>query len=56
MPLARGKSKSVISANIAEIMASFKRTGKIGNVKPRNARHARAIASAAAHSKARKSK
>ncbi|KKL70882.1 hypothetical protein LCGC14_2100450 [marine sediment metagenome] len=56
MPLAKGRSKKVISANIAEMMASFKRTGKIGNIRPRNARHARAIASAAAHSKARRSK
>lgn len=51
-PLKPGRSKATIGRNVEEMMASFKRTGKIGNTTPRNVKHARRIASAAAHTKA----
>lgn len=56
MPLKKGKSKKTISQNIAEMMDSYAKTGKIGNIKPRNRRHAMQIANAAAHTKAGKGK
>lgn len=56
MPLQKGKSDKTRSANIGEVMRSYKETGKIGNTKPRNAKHAAAIASAIAYSKQRESK
>lgn len=56
MPLQKGKSDKTRSANIGEVMRSYKKTGKIGNTKARNAKHAAAIASAIAYSKQRESK
>jgi hypothetical protein len=60
MPLVEGKGKAKISANIEELMASYKAHGKIGNWKPKgdprsaaNMAKAREIASGIAYSKAR---
>ncbi len=53
MPLKKGKTKKTIQQNIDEMLASWRKTGKIGNTKPRNQRHAIQIASAAAHTKAK---
>jgi hypothetical protein len=56
MPLKKGKSKKVVSDNIAEMMSSYAETGKIGNIFPKNKKHAREIAIAAAMNTAGKSK
>ncbi len=56
MPLKSGSSRGVVSSNIGELLSSFKKKGRIGNVKPRSAAHARRIASAIALRKAGKSK
>lgn len=54
MPLKPGRDTKTISANIGELMSSYKSSGKIGNTKPRNAEHAQKIAAAVAYSKAKK--
>ena len=54
MPLKSGKSKKTISKNIQEMIRAYKKTGKIGNIKPKDLKHALKIASAAAYSKAGK--
>ena len=56
MPLKKGSSKGVISSNIRECIMSYKKSGKIGSIKPRNLAHAMKICSAAAYSTARKGK
>ena len=56
MPLKSGSSKSTISSNIRECIMSYKKSGKIGNIKPRNLKHAMSICQAAAYSTAKKSK
>jgi hypothetical protein len=48
MPPKKGRSQKTISSNIKEIMDSYKKTGKIGNIRPRNSAHALEIAKAAA--------
>jgi hypothetical protein len=53
MPLKKGRGQSTISSNIAEMMRSWKRTGKIGNTTPKSSKHAQRIAAAAAYSKSR---
>lgn len=55
MPLFKGKSSKIVSQNIREMMDAFKKTGKIGNTKPKSAAHARRIAAAAAYAKKRES-
>ena len=52
MPLLKGKSSKTISNNIAEMMRSYREDGKIGNIRPRNPRHAQRIAIAAAYREA----
>jgi len=52
MPLKSGKSQATVSANIAEMMRSWEKTGKIGNVQPKNKKNALKIAQAAAYKKA----
>ena len=53
-PLKSGKSKAVISANIAETLRSFEKTGKIGNATPKNMAEAQRMAVAIAYDKAGK--
>lgn len=55
MPLKPGRSKEVIQENIAELIRSYKRKGKIGKTRPRNLAHARRMAVAIAFQKARES-
>jgi len=56
MPLKEGGSQQVISQNIAECIRSWRRTGKIGDIRPKNAAHAQEICAAAAYAKARETK
>ena len=53
MPLKKGKGQKAVSANIKEMMHSYKETGKIGNTTPKNKAHAAKIAAAAAYKKSR---
>ena len=53
MPLKSGYSQETISANIEEIMRSWKETGKIGSSKPKTKRQAMRQAAAIAYAKAR---
>ena len=53
MPLKAGKSKETFSKNVSEMVHSYRRKGKIGKTKPKNAEHARRIALAAAFQKRR---
>lgn len=56
MPLKKGRSKKVISSNIAEMVRSFKSTGKIGTSKPKSVGKAAKQAAAIAYSKAGKTR
>lgn len=56
MPLAVGRSAATRSSNIAEMLRSFKASGKIGNTTPGSMKKAQQIASAAAYRKARQSR
>ncbi len=53
MPLKSGKSKKTISANIGEIVSSYKKKGTIGTSKPKSKKAAVKQAVAIALSKAR---
>ena len=56
MPLKRGKSDKVVSANISEMVGSYGKTGKIGTSKPESKAKAIKQATAIALSKAGKSR
>jgi len=56
MPLKRGRSRKVISQNIAELVSTFKETGKIGNTRPESITEAQRIAAAIAYKKAGRSR
>ncbi|MDI3281610.1 MAG: hypothetical protein QJR13_09590 [Bacillota bacterium] len=56
MPLKPGRSDEVISRNIEELMHTYHETGKIGNIKPKNEKHAREIATAIAYREAGRSR
>lgn len=56
MPLKSGKSQKTISKNIGEMLGKYKKTGKIRTSKPKSMKAAVAQASAAAYTKAGKSK
>lgn len=56
MPLKSGRSQSIVSSNIAEIMRSYKKKGSIGTSKPSSVGKAIKQATAIAYSKAGKSK
>lgn len=55
MPLKRGKSKATRRENIREMLDSYKRTGRIGNSKPKSTRKAQRQAVAAAYAQQRRS-
>jgi hypothetical protein len=49
MPLKKGKSSKVVNSNIKELVDEYtKGDGKIGNIKPKNKKHAQKIAVAIA--------
>jgi hypothetical protein len=55
MPLKKGSSRKVISANIKEMLHDVKAgDGKIGNIKPTSMKQARKIAAAVAYRQAGK--
>jgi len=57
MPTIKGdRSKKAHSSNVKEMMDAYKRTGKIGNTRPRSTKHAEQIANAAAYTSARTTK
>jgi hypothetical protein len=56
MPLIKSGSDKARSKNIAEMVRSYKKTGKLGNSRPKNIREAISQASAAAYSMQRKKK
>jgi hypothetical protein len=53
MPLKSGKGKKAVSGNIKELLHSYHETGKIGNITPKSAAHAKKIAAAIAFKKSR---
>ena len=53
MPLKKGKSRSAFEGNIRELIRTYKKKGKIGNVTPKSMAHARKIALAIAYDKRR---
>lgn len=56
MPLKKGKSNKVVSANIKELMHDYKADGSIGTSHPKNAKAAQKQAVAIALSKAGRSR
>lgn len=52
-PLREGGSQKVISQNIAECLRSYRKTGRIGNSRPKNSKEAREQCAAIAYGKAR---
>jgi hypothetical protein len=53
MPLKKGSGQKTRSANIKELMDTYKKTGRIGNTKPKSKAHAAKIAAAIAYRKSR---
>lgn len=56
MPLKKGSSQKTISANIGEMVGSYKETGKIGTSRPKSKAAAAKQAAAIAYEKAGKAK
>lgn len=56
MPLTSGSSSKTLSANIAELMNSYKANGRIGNTVPENKDKAQKTAIAVAYAKRKESK
>lgn len=52
MPLKKGKSSSVVSGNIAEMMHKFRKDGCVGKVCTSNKKKQQQVASAIAYQKA----
>lgn len=55
MPLLKGKSQKTFSANVSELIRSYKKKGTLGTSKPKNMAAARKQALAIAFSKKRES-
>lgn len=51
MPLKKGKSEDTFDSNMSELIATFRKTGKIGKSRPKGADKARKQALAIAFSK-----
>lgn len=51
MPLRSGRSKEAFRWNVGELLRAFKKTGRIGRVRPKSFEHARRIALAVAFQK-----
>ena len=56
MPLKKGSGSRVVSSNISEMIKSFKKTGKIGESKPKDIKAAIKQATAIAYDSAGKTK
>ena len=56
MPLQTGKSDAALSANISLMIREYRRSGRIGNIRPRDPKHAQEIAAAIAYEKAGKAR
>ena len=56
MPIKKGRSKATISSNIRECVLSYKNKGTIGDITPKNLKHAMSICSGIAYKSARGSK
>ncbi len=56
MPIKKGTSAKVYGENVQELMHSYERKGKIGNIIPKSATHAQRIANRIAYETARKAK
>lgn len=56
MPLKKGSSRKVISANIGEMVGAYKDTGRIGTSRPKSGAAAAKQAAAIAYEKAGKAK
>uniref|UniRef100_A0A6M3KB49 Uncharacterized protein n=1 Tax=viral metagenome TaxID=1070528 RepID=A0A6M3KB49_9ZZZZ len=50
MPLKKGKSKGAFDSNMSHLIAKYRKTGKIGSSRPKNAEKARQQALAIAFS------
>lgn len=53
MPLRAGSSEQVMDANRQELWRAYRRSGKIGNTRPRDKAHAREIIEGIVWSKSR---
>ena len=56
MPLHKGSSKPIRNKNIQKLMNEYKKSGKIGRIKPKSSKHAAEIASAIAYRLQREAK
>lgn len=56
MPLQSGRSDAAISSNMSLMIREYRRSGKIGDTRPRDPEHAQKIAAAIAHEKAGRSR
>ena len=56
MPLQTGKSDAAMSSNISLMIREYRRSGKIGDTTPDDAKHAQKIAAAIAYEKAGRSR
>lgn len=56
VPLKKGRSQAIISSNIRECVLSYKDKGTIGDITPKNLKHAMSICSGIAYKSAHRSK
>jgi hypothetical protein len=55
MPLVEGAGDAAHSANVAELMREYMKSGKIGKIRPKSKNHAQEISNAIAYRKQRES-